>query len=157
MAVPRAHRLDFRSLHYKELIIFLNLLPRLLEDKAFDNEGYLYKKIHLLRSLIACKIIEDTGGYIDVRTLSDVLNVCSQTARKLIRRLAIKGFLIKTVIHSRKHHYHMRPISCLDSLYPKIWYIECERLLSYDINMPTIRYMEGKRTKRDVKRMQKKW
>lgn len=153
--MPREKRLRYRSLHYKEMLIFLNLFYEVYQNPMWYRFN-ITKKIHifdwlkLFQAYVACKIIEDTFGYVCVRALESALGLKTRaTAKSRVKKLIKNGLMVYTGQVGKEKHYHLTTKDTFTNWYPQAWLAEYQRLMGLGLRIPTIKYIDKIRPKTD--------
>jgi len=158
MAIQRSKRLKYRSLHYKEWLIGMNVFKDMYTNIFWnvfsleDKRGFF--TITDFQTLIACKVIQDTFGYFSNRTMATVLDLAMPSAERRILRMISLGYALPSV-EKRKGRTKIFYLTkegqnFLTNEYPKRWTVEHRRLLALELRFPSIRIEESIRQKSDA-------
>jgi len=154
MAMPRPKKLKYRSLHYKELLIFLNIWKDLHQHPMWGTDSGNFRQVlswlKNFQTFIAAKVIEDTLGYVTITALQKTLGFKTRvTAERRIHSLMKLGLLSYTGKGGQVKHYHITGEDAFTNFYPQNWLSEYQRLMKVGLKLPTIKYIDKQRPKKD--------
>lgn len=155
MAVERNKALSYRSLHYKEWLIGLNVLRDMLGKRRFETKDCPWVfSMEDFHALIGMKVIQDSLGYVRVTPMKEVMRLTTRQAKAFISRFIRMGFLrvADDGTRYRRKVYYLTPMgtNALTNAYTVNWTMEYSRLMSLEMRFPTIKIPESKRYKKDA-------